>query len=306
MYRLPIFLVMVAALAAAQSKPQAKPATPAAAKTTAAAPAAAASPSGTKLPSEDEVNAFLQQTFGYDSSLTWRIIDIKPAPAAGLAEVNLLISSAQGQQSNKIYVTPDGTHAVIGEIIPFGSKPFAAARAELEKGINGPSRGPADASVTIVEFSDLQCPHCKEAQPVIEKLLDEEKNARFVFQNFPLPSHDWARKAALYSDCVAQASKDAIWKFVDATEEAQAEITAANADEKLTALADKAGVKGSDIAACSTRPETAARVEKSLALGKAVDVSGTPTLYINGRKVSPGGVPEDVLKKLVEFQAQQK
>ncbi len=56
----------------------------------------------------------------------------------------------------------------------------------------------------MVEFSDLQCPHCKEAQPTIDKLLAEEKNARLVFQNFPLPSHDWAAKAAAYADCIGR------------------------------------------------------------------------------------------------------
>ena len=70
--------------------------------------------------------------------------------------------------------------------------------------MNGPSRGPADAPVTLVEFSDLQCPHCKEAQPTIDKLMAEEKNARLVFQNFPLPAHDWAAKAAYYGDCIGR------------------------------------------------------------------------------------------------------
>ena len=89
-------------------------------------------------------------------------------------------------------------------------------RKELEKGITGPARGPADAPVTIVEFSDLQCPHCKEAQPVFEKLMAEEPNVRLVFQNFPLaiPAHDWAAKGAAYADCMGASSNDAFWKFI--------------------------------------------------------------------------------------------
>jgi protein-disulfide isomerase len=201
-------------------------------------------------------------------------------------------------------VTPDGKHALVGEVIPFGVKPFAADREKLEKGVNGPARGPANAAVTMVEFSDLQCPHCKDAQPTIDKLMSEEKNARLVFQNFPLPSHDWAAKAANYADCIGRESSDAAWKFISSIYDAQKDITAANADEKLTALADQAGVKGAQTAACAAKPETTGRVQRSIALGASLEVNGTPTLFINGRKISNvGGLPYDVLKSLTEYAA---
>ena len=67
---------------------------------------------------------------------------------------------------------------------------------------------------------------------------------------------------------------------------AQSDITAANADEKLTALADQSGAKGADTAACAAKPETVGRVQRSVALGASLEVTGTPTLFINGRKIS--------------------
>jgi len=255
------------------------------------------------VPSEETVNAFLHQWFGYDSSLSWKISSIKPSEIEGLSELNVILSGAQGQQTLKLYVTPDGKHAVNGEIMPFGAHPFAANQKELERGMNGPSRGPADAPVTVVDFSDLQCPHCKEAHPALEKLMAENKNVRFVFQSFPLPMHDWAVKAAAYADCVNRSSNDAFWKFIQSVYNAQTDITAANADEKLTGLADSAGVKGADIAACAAKPETTSRVEKSVALGKALDVNSTPTVFINGRKLP--AVPYEVLQKLVDFAAKE-
>ena len=256
------------------------------------------------VPSEETVNAFMHQMFGYDPSVSWEVLAIKPSPIPGISEVTVTLKNPKGQQNTKLYVSADGQHALIGDIIPFGADPFAAARKALDKGINGPSRGPANAPITIVEFSDLQCPHCKEAQPTIDKLLSEEKNARLVFQNFPLQSHDWAAKAAAYADCIGRNSSDAFWKFVQSVYDSQSDILASNADEKLTAVADKSGVKGSDIAACAAKPETVSRVEHSVALGKSVDVNGTPTLFINGRKVgNVTGLPYEVLKQLVEFGA---
>lgn len=207
---------------------------------------------------------------------------------------------------SRFYVSQDGMHALVGDIIPFGAKPFEPAMKLLEKGITGPERGPKDAPVTIVEFGDLQCPACKAAQPAIEALVAAEPAARFVFQNFPLEMHNWAAKGAAYADCVGRASNDAFWKFVSKTYETQSDITAATADEKLTAIADGAGVKGSEIAACAAKPETKARVDASIELGKSVDVSGTPTLFINGRKI--GSVDPrmgDAYKGLVDFAAKQ-
>jgi len=265
-----------------------------------------ASGNAVNLPSEATVNAFMQQTFGYETQISWKISSIKPAPVPGLAQVDVILANPQGQQLSRFYVTPDGDHAVIGDIIPFGAKPFDPARKTLEKGITGPSRGPKNAAVTIVEFGDLQCPACKAAQPAIESLIASEPDARFVFQNFPLEMHNWAAKGAAYADCVAQASNDAFWKFIAKTYETQSDITAENADEKLTALADGAGVKGSDIAVCASTPVPKAHVEASLALGKSVNVTGTPTLFINGRSIgNVSQVPASSLKALVDFAAKQ-
>jgi protein-disulfide isomerase len=258
------------------------------------------------LPSEATVDSFMQQTFGYEPNVTWKVSSIKPAPVPGLAQVDVVLASPQGQQSSRFYVTAEGEHAVVGEIIPFGAKPFDHARKTLEKGISGPSRGPKDAAVTVVEFGDLQCPACKAAQPAIEALIAAEPNTRFVFQNFPLEMHNWAAKGAAFADCVAQASNEAFWKFIAKTYETQADITAENADQKLTALADGAGVKGADIAACANTPVTKAHVDASLALGKSVNVNGTPTLFVNGRSIGNiSQVPAETLKGLVDFAAKQ-
>ena len=288
-------ILLLASLAIAQSKPAAKP----------AAKAETAPTAKTNLPSEETVNSFMQQMFGYEPSMTWKVGDIKPSKAEGLAEVPVTLTSPQGSQLVTLYVTPDGKHALVGEVMPFGAHPFAETRQMLEKGVNGPARGPANSPVTIVEFSDLQCPHCKEAQPTVDKLLASEPNAHFVFQSFPLPSHNWAAKAAAYSDCVGRASNDAFWKFVQKTYDVQQDITEANADEKLTTIANDSGVKGTDIAACAAKPETNARVEHSIALGKSVDVTGTPTVFVNGYKIRNLGMPPDALKNLVDFEAKQ-
>lgn len=277
----------------------------------AAAQATGAAASGSKpdvvLPSETTVDSFMQQTFGYESDLSWKIASIKPAPVPGLAEVNVILASPQGQQASRFYVTADGQHAVVGEIIPFGAKPFEPVKKKLERSITGPSLGPKNAPVTVVEFGDLQCPACKAAQPTIEKLEASEPNVRFIFQNFPLEMHNWAAKGAAYSDCVGKASNDVFWKFIAKVYETQQDITAETADEKLTAIATDSGLKGVEIAACAATPKAKADVDASIALGKEVNVTGTPTLFINGRSIGniggEHGVNETILQALVDFAA---
>ena len=292
-----VFVCLVAALAA-----QTKPAPPKPAVKH-EAPATPANPNP-GVPSEEAVNDFMKQMVGYNPGVTWRIGEIRPTVVPGLTEVVVVITDPQGSNTNKFYVTSDGNHAVTGDIIPFGPKPFEQDRVKLEKGLNGPAKGPAKAPVTIVEFSDMQCPHCKQVAPTIEKLVQQEPGAHFVFQNFPLPNHNWAEKAAAYVDCVGRASNDAVWKFIQKTFEQQESITEVNSDEKLKAIATESGANADQIAECAAKPDTKARIQASVALGKSVGVNGTPAIFVNGRMLG-GGIPPEVLKQIVDFQAAQ-
>src|SRR5215469_8390117 len=76
-------------------------------------PSRVSTPASANLPSEDEVNAFLHATFGYDPQLTWKISGIKPSEVAGLAEVTVQMSGPQGQGTQKFFVSQDGKHAVV-------------------------------------------------------------------------------------------------------------------------------------------------------------------------------------------------
>ncbi|HMB82888.1 MAG TPA: thioredoxin domain-containing protein [Terriglobales bacterium] len=303
MHRALLVALLLSGIAIAQTQPAhpvAHPAKPAAKPAT----TSAAAEGTTALPTEDTVNSFLFQMFGYDPTVTWKVTEIRPSEVPGLAEVLVVITNPQGSNPKRLLVSADGKRAISGDILPFGAKPFDDAHAKLEKGVNGPAKGPAKAPVTIVEFSDMQCPHCQKAAPAIDQLLALEPEAHFVFQNFPLPAHNWAEKAAGYVDCVGRASQDAVWKFIQKTFDEQANITESNVDEKLKAIATASGANADEIAACAAKPDTKARIDASVALGKSVGVSGTPALFINGRNVA-GGAPVDLLKKIVDFQTSQ-
>jgi protein-disulfide isomerase len=265
----------------------------------------AAAPQSTQkkaaLPTMEEVEASMKRSFGYDPGVSWQIYEIKESSIPGLAEI---LVSMNKQQPVHLFLAPGTQTAIAGQIIPFGPDPFAPARASL-KGAFGPSRGGQNPPIEIIEFSDLECPHCKVAQPVLAKLFADFPQVRFIFQQFPLPAslHPWALKAAQYADCAGQMDKDAFWKYVDSIFENQGGIALATADDKLKELATAAGLDAQKISTCAASPETDARIKKSQALGATLDVNETPTVFINGRRV-PGiaNIPYDNLKQLVQFE----
>ena len=88
------------------------------AQTSGTAKSAGKNTSAVNLPSEATVDSFMQQTFGYEPTVSWKISSIRPAPVPGLAQVDVVLATGQGQQASRFYVTLDGGHAVVGDIIP--------------------------------------------------------------------------------------------------------------------------------------------------------------------------------------------
>lgn len=261
-----------------------------------AAPAASSA-----LPTKDDVEAAMKRTFGYDPSITWVIYDISPSLVPGLADVLLSINK---QQTQHVFYYAPNQSAIIGELIPFGPNPFTSIRTTLQAA-DGPSLGPQSPVIMMVEFSDLECPHCKAAQPVLEKLVGDFPQVRYTFQQFPLPAsmHPWALKAAEYADCAGRANPSLFWKYVDAIFENQGSIAAPTADDKLKEFATTLGLDPQKLSTCAADPQTEARVKKSLDLGQSLDVTQTPTLFVNGRRVlGITDIPYEKLKDLVQFE----
>jgi protein-disulfide isomerase len=262
-------------------------------------------------PSKQTVDDFLKATWGYDTNRIWQIQAILKTPVAGVSRVVVLVSEKGGAKDQtgqlSFFTLPDGKHIIADNVLPFGSKPFEENRQLLQQEANGPSRGASSKDLEFVEFSDFECPHCKEQQATVAKLLDDYPTAHFVSQNFPLVQiHSEAYKAAAYGVCVAKAGgNDTFFKFADAVFDAQSGLTPQSSDQTLKDAVTKAGGDPAKVAACSTTPETKAAIDASLKLGEQVGVSATPTLFVNGFALPLGSVPYETLRKIVDFKAEQ-
>ena len=159
-----------------------------------------------------------------------------------------------------------------------------------EAAAKAPYRGKKDASVTIVEFSDFQCPFCARGAATMEEVVKKyPDDVKFVFMHFPLDFHPWAKPAAIATNCAAKQDNDAFWILHDKYFADQKALTPANIIEK-----SKEYLKGSkiDIAAWSTCAEDknsaeykaeSAKVDEEMKLGQSLGVQGTPGFFVNGK-----------------------
>lgn len=150
------------------------------------------------------------------------------------------------------------------------------------------SRGNLEAPITIVEFSDFQCPACGHAYSILELVMQKyEGKVRFVFKHLPLVAiHDWAETAAIASECGGMQRGDAFWRFYDAFFLAQDEIKKANIDQKALDVAKESTLDLAEFRDCVQRKRALPRIAKSIAEARALEINGTPAFFINGQRLA--------------------
>lgn len=264
-----------------------------------------------KTPTVATVDGFLHAIWGYDPNRIWRVEAIQTTAAPGISKVVVFVSEKTANakvQSAIFYTTPDGHYAVADQagVVAFGDKPYADLRTKLTERADGPAKGAAGKEMLLVEFADLQCPHCKEAQKTMDQLVQDFPKARVVFQSFPLVElHPFAFQAAAYGYCVAAKSNDAYFTYAQAVYDTQGALTAETGAATLNAAVTKAGQDAAAIATCAATDATKAKVNASIKLAEEAGVDQTPMIAVNGRLLPLMGVPYETLKTIIIFQAQQ-
>jgi protein-disulfide isomerase len=262
-------------------------------------------------PTAATVEAYLHAVLGWDANRIWRVEAIQTTNTPGVSRVITELaergSATTKPQSAIFYILPDGKHYIADSSgpQPFGAHPYADNREVLQARADGPSHGAAGKELELVEFADLQCPHCKEAQSTMTRLAQDFPKARIVFQQFPLTSiHPAALEAAAYGVCIARENSDAFFTYAQAVYDTQADLVADKIQDTLNAAVTKAGKDPAKVAACAATPAAKTAVEDSTKLGIQVGVGQTPMLAVNGRLLPLSGLPYETLKQIVVFQAQ--
>lgn len=161
---------------------------------------------------------------------------------------------------------------------------------------NAPVTGGKDAKVTIVEFSDFQCPFCAKGADILKDIKKKYGNkVKVAFKNFPLPFHNHAEKAAVAGLCANEQGTDYFWKMHDEMFANQDNLDA----EGLKKTAKKIGLKMDAFEKCFAENKYLSQVKADMEEGKKIKVKSTPTFFINGKLIN-GAQPLEVFSEIID------
>ena len=158
-----------------------------------------------------------------------------------------------------------------------------------------PTMGPADAPITLVEFSDFECPYCSQFVTTLEEVQAKYGDrVRLVFRHFPLSMHPSAPKAAEASMCANE--QDRFWQMHDSMFGDQRQLGVPDLKEKASRL----GLDEKAFAECLDSGKYAEQIQKDLQAGTQAGVTGTPALFVNGIPAPSGALPYETVAQFIE------
>jgi protein-disulfide isomerase len=258
-----------------------------------------------QTPLQKSIEAYLRNLYAFGPEVQLTVSAPKESAIPGLLETLVSVKTGEGSEDAKFYVSKDGRYLIRGEVTELAKDPLAQNRALIDL-TDAPSLGNPKAPVTLVEFSDFECPVCRSLHDVMRGMLKNYPQVRMVFKDYPIEVlHPWARTAALAGRCAYQQQPAAFWRMYDAIYDNQEIISAENAWMKMSEYAGQAGLNADTFRACMASAEAGAAVDASRANGQKLDVNSTPTIFVNGRRLV--GADPHLLEQYIQYEiAQQK
>jgi protein-disulfide isomerase len=244
--------------------------------------------------------SFVRELFAWGPDVKVKLGPLAPSAAADFYDVPVHVTLQGHVETGDVYVSKDGKTMLRGQIYKMSDDPFAANRSKIITD-GDPSLGPRNARVTLVEFSDFECPHCQELYEAMKTVETEYPQIRIVYKNFPLTQiHPWAETAAIAGRCAYQQSPAAFWKMEGSIFENQDVISPENVWDELVRFATSAGLKPDEFKACMSSAEAKKAVDADRSQGVALGVDSTPTVYVNGRPLIGGDL--ETLQQYINYE----
>jgi len=252
----------------------------------AAAPGASASASPASSQIQKNIEAYLRNLYAFGPDVKLIIGPLRESPVEGILETNIDVTIGENKEAAKFYVSKDGRFLFRGDVSDMTKDPLAENLAQIRM-TDAPALGDPKAPVTIVEYSDFECPVCRNLHDALRRILPNYAGkVRVIFKDFPIEQlHPWARTAAIAGRCAYQQKPDAFWKMYDLIYDNQEIISAANAWTKMTEYAVQSGLDADAFKSCMASPEASAAVNASHANGEKLELNSTPTVFVNGRRM---------------------
>lgn len=250
------------------------------------------------------LEAYVRHLFVMDSRIRIEVSDPRPSELPGFVEETVHASAGNQAQDFVFLISKDGSKILQGSVFDVNNNPFKKDLDKL-KTEGAPSFGTQGAPVVLVEFSDFECPYCKQEATMLRANLpvSYSKQVHFYFKEFPLDSlHPWARAGAIAGRCVYRQNNDFFWQFHDWIFAHQDEISAENLKSKVMEWAAlQKGLDAQQLGQCIDTRATEADVNRSVAEGKALGIDQTPTLFVNGRRIA-GSFDWPNLRAIIDYE----
>jgi protein-disulfide isomerase len=247
---------------------------------------AAQQPAPTSLSqTQKSIETFLRSYYALGPEIKITVAAPKEVGSSGILEYPIEVKTPESTEKIKMYMTKDGRYLIRGEINDLTSDPLADTVKKIQTA-NSPVLGNPSAPITLVEYSDFECPVCRNLHDSLRGLLPNYPQVKVIFKDYPLDTiHPWARTAALAGRCAYQQDPKAFWKMYDSIYDNQDVISASNVYDKVMDYATKAGLNPEVFKACMSAPETTQAIDASIANGNLLEVRSTPTVFVNGRRI---------------------
>jgi protein-disulfide isomerase len=247
----------------------------------------------------DQIGKYYRKKNNVPPAQAINVTGVKDSVIKGAKEGTLEIGTAPQVRKVPFIASPDGKYVIFGEVSDVTVDPSKAVMAKIK--LDGaPCKGPKDAKVTIVEYSDFQCPFCAKGYTTVEQQVLKEygDKVKFCFKDFPLAFHPWAEPAAIAAECVREQKPDAYWKVYDGFFQNQKDVNPTNVKDKAFEFAG-GGIDRAKFDDCVDNKKTQAGVKADQAEGGSVGVTGTPSFVINGRLLV-GAQPFEQFKAVID------
>jgi protein-disulfide isomerase len=222
---------------------------------------------------------------------------------AGWRGVAVGIETGYGPVRMPGYVSQDGRFFLQGTLWDFQMDPRAERRRRIDLSANR-ATGPANATVQLVEYADMECSYCKFRGTQLDRLLEANVgvvNVRRHYKFFPLwMTHIWAMKAASAGDCISKFGNAAMFKFKQQVYARQESLTVSGIDELAITTAEAEGISSADFLSCYLQDDSFSRVKREMEEGYRLGVNSTPTYFVDGTEISwlEDKVMEDFVRTL--------
>jgi protein-disulfide isomerase len=246
------------------------------------------------------IEAYLRNLYAFGPDIAVSVGTPKESLVNGLLETNIDVTIGDNKQTVKFFLSKDGKYLFQGEMSDLTKDPLAENRARIQIK-DSPIWGDPKASVTIVEYSDFECPVCRNLHDALRAMIPTYPQVRVVFKDFPIEQiHPWARTAALAGRCAFNQDPKAFWKIYDLIYDNQEIISAENAWSKMVDYAGQSGLNVDSFKSCLASQDAGAAIDASRINGQQLEVSSTPTIFVNGRRIV--GADPHALEQYIKYE----